>query len=163
MANNECIKRGKEAGQRYSMRKYEGNKEHTRGPPVFVHIFKAVLPELAKHEKVSRENQKNITEYMGKVSTEAMCDHIKMFKISKTFRSDIVTVQFAFGKYIYNEEERVPPWRRPPWRVSGDTSWSQPAKALRLAEVQASIIMALNSVGVKKSKQDMLESCKSHQ
>eukprot|EP00972_Heterocapsa_arctica_P020844 3071502-Heterocapsa_arctica.AAC.1 len=119
--------------------KNEGNKEHLLGPPAFVHIFRAILPELAKNEKVSRENQKKITEYMEKVSTEAMSDHINMFKISKTYRSDSVLVQFSFGKYIYKEEERathmeVPPWRRPPWRASGDTSWSQQAKAHRLAE-----------------------------
>eukprot|EP00972_Heterocapsa_arctica_P009502 1399895-Heterocapsa_arctica.AAC.1 len=76
---------------------------------------------------------------MEKVSLEAMCDHIMLFKIVKTFRSDAVKVQIAFGNFIYEEEKKVtpseePPWRRPPWRTSGFTSRSQLAKAHRRME-----------------------------
>eukprot|EP00972_Heterocapsa_arctica_P095585 14096375-Heterocapsa_arctica.AAC.1 len=113
----------------------KGNKEHTLGPP-FVHILLASLPELAKNAKVGAKHQRKITEYMEfaeKANLETMCDHIKLFRISKTYRSDTVKVQFAFTEKIsiYKEEE------------VGATPMEEVFPEMR--EVQASIIMAMKS------------------
>ena len=142
----ESVKRGKEAGQHYS-EIVKNNKEHTMGPP-FIHILLASLPALASDEKVGAKHREKIKEYLkfsDSANLETMCDHVKLFRISKTYRSDRVKIQFAFGGKIvvYKEEEQ---------QAAAATSDAMAVEPPDLESLVKSIIMAMKSVGMERKQ-----------
>ena len=140
----ESIKQGREAGQNYS-EPVKNNKEHTLGPP-FIHILLASLPALAKDERVGAKNQQMISEYIKFSETanlETMCDHVKLFRVSKTYRSDRVKIQFAFAEKIvvYKEEQE-----------GKEAAAEMVVDPPDLGALVRSIAMAMKSVGMERKQ-----------
>ena len=98
-SDNEVMEAGRAAGTAYS--EQVKDKEHTLGPP-FPHIFVACLEVLSDMSKLGAKTRDKLKAYMKwsghpKTGVEEMCSHVKLFRISRTYRKDRLKLQVAFA------------------------------------------------------------------